>query len=86
MAANSTLSGCVDQQDGVYVLVDDRTMNAVADLEADGFPTEGFAKHVGQKVTIRGITRPGHTRPLFKVRSIETVSESCAPNQQSEKK
>jgi hypothetical protein len=26
----------------------------MADLEADGFPTEGFAKHMGHKVTVRG--------------------------------
>jgi hypothetical protein len=53
-ASGSSLSGCVDQQEGHYVLVDDRSLSPVADLEADGFPTEGFGKHMGHKVTIRG--------------------------------
>jgi hypothetical protein len=78
-APSSALSGCVDQQEGRYVLLDDRTMNPIADLDADGFPTEGFAKHMGHKVTLRGTSNPGSTRPAFKVRSIETISESCAP-------
>ena len=85
-ATASSLSGCVDQQEGHYVLVDDRNLSPVADLEADGFPTEGFAKHVGHKVTIRGTSNSGSTRPVFKVRSIETISETCAPTPQSEKK
>jgi len=78
-AAKDSLTGCVDQQDGRYVLVDFRTMNAVATLEADGFPTEGFAKHVGHKVTVRGISSPDGALPHFKVRSIETISDTCAP-------
>jgi hypothetical protein len=85
-APGSSLSGCVDQQDGHYVLVDDRNLSPVADLEADGFPTEGFAKHVGHKVTVRGTSNSGSTRPIFKVRSIETISETCAPTPQSDKK
>ena len=86
VASGASLSGCVDQQDGRYVLVDDRSLEPVADLEADGFPTEGFAKHMGHKVTIRGTSNSGSTRPLFKVRTIETVSETCAPTPQPDKK
>jgi hypothetical protein len=86
VASGASLSGCVDQQDGRYVLVDDRSLDPVADLEADGFPTEGFAKHMGHKVTIRGTSNSGSTRPLFKVRTIETVSETCAPTPQPDKK
>ena len=82
----ASLSGCIDQQEGRYVLVDDKTLSAVADLDADGFPTEGFAKYMGHKVTVRGTSNPGSTRPAFKVRSIETISESCAPASPSEKK
>ena len=84
-ASGSALSGCVDQKEGRYILVDDRNLSPVADLEADGFPTEGFAKHVGHKVTVRGTSSSGSTRPVFKVRSIETVSETCAPTPQSGK-
>lgn len=84
-ASGTTLTGCVDQKEGHYILVDDRNLNPVADLEADGFPTEGFAKHVGHKVTVRGTSTSGSARPVFKVRSIETVSETCAPTPQSDK-
>jgi hypothetical protein len=75
----SALTGCVDQQEGQYVLVDDRNRQAIADLVAEGFPTEGFAKHVGHKVTVRGTSSTGGTRTVMKVRSIETVSEECGP-------
>jgi hypothetical protein len=78
-AKTDSLTGCIDQQEGRYVLVNDRTLSAVAVLEADGFPTEGFAKHMGHKVTVRGISSPAGVLPLFKVRGIETVSDTCAP-------
>jgi len=84
-AKADTLTGCIDEQEGRYVLVDSRTMNAVAALEADGFPTEGFAKHMGTKVTVRGISSPGGALPLFKVRGIETVSDTCVPQQKQGK-
>jgi hypothetical protein len=77
---SSSLTGCVDEQNGQYVLVDDQNLNPVANLEADGFPTEGFAKHLGHKVTVRGTSIPGSGRPSFKVRSIETVSDTCRSN------
>lgn len=73
------MKGCVDEQDGQYVLLDDQTRAPIANLEADGFPTEGFAKHVGEKVTVRGTSSPGGARPVFRVRSIEVVSQTCAP-------
>jgi len=79
------MTGCVDQQDGQYVLLDDRNREAIADLVAEGFPTEGFAKHVGHKVTVRGTSSAGGTRTLMKVRSIETVSEICGPQEAGKK-
>jgi hypothetical protein len=75
----ASLTGCIDEQDGHYVLVDDRALTPIADLEADGFPTESFAKHMGHKVTVRGISSSGTSRPVFKVRSVDTVSDTCAP-------
>jgi hypothetical protein len=78
----SSLTGCVDEHDGQYVLIHDQNRSTIANLEADGFPVEGFAKHLGHKVTVRGTVSPGGTeRPVFKVRAVETVSESCGPNQ-----
>lgn len=81
----SSLTGCIDQQAGQYVLVDDRSLSPIADLIAEGFPTEGFAKHVGQKVTVRGTTNSGGSRTSFKVRKIETLSETCAPQEQGKR-
>ena len=77
----SAMTGCIDEQGGHYVLVEDRNMTPIADLIADGFPTEGFAKHMGHKVTVRGTTSASgnESRPTFKVRSIDTVSQTCAP-------
>ena len=76
--AGSSLSGCVDQQDGQYVLINEESRSPIANLEADGFPTEGFAKHVGQKVNVRGTSVAGGAgRPVFKVRTVEKVSDTC---------
>jgi hypothetical protein len=78
----TSLAGCIDEHDGQYVLIHDQSRATLANLEAEGFPTEGFAKHVGHKVTVRGISSPAGTeRPVFKVRAVETVSESCGPQQ-----
>ena len=77
--SGASLTGCIDEQNGHYVMISDRTLDPIADLEAEGFETEGFAKHVGHKVTVRGSSNSGETRPLFKVRRIEEISETCAP-------
>jgi hypothetical protein len=77
-AATTSMTGCIDQQDGQYVLLNEQSRSTIANLEAQGFPTEGFAKHVGHKVTVKGTANPdGAGRPTFKVRSIETVKEGC---------
>jgi hypothetical protein len=77
--AGTSMTGCVDEQDSRYVLTDDRTLKPIANLEADGFPTEGFAKHVGHKVTVRGTSNSATPIPVFKVRSIDPISDTCAP-------
>ena len=77
--AAASLTGCVDEQEGNYVLLSDQTMNPIANLVADGFDKEDFAKHVGHKVTVRGTSSSQGALPLFKVRTIEKVSETCAP-------
>jgi len=79
----ASLTGCIDEQNGHYVMVNDRTLDPIADLQAEGFETEGFAKHMGHKVTVRGTSNPGESRPLFKVRSIEAISDTCAPQSPS---
>jgi hypothetical protein len=82
----ASMTGCIDEQDGKYVLTDDRGLAPVADLEAVGFPTEGFAKHVGHKVTVKGTSIPSGARPVFKVRAIEMVSETCTAGNNSQSK
>lgn len=84
-ATADSLTGCIDQQDGRYVLLDGHNMNVVSALEADGFPTEGLAKHMGHTVTVRGTASVAGASPIFKVRSIETVRDTCAPQQQQGK-
>jgi hypothetical protein len=74
----ASLTGCVDEQEGKWVLVNDQTMAIVANLVADGFPAEAFAKYVGKKVTVRGTASPAGPNSPFKVRSVETISETCA--------
>jgi hypothetical protein len=75
----AALKGCVDEQEGHYVLMSAETLVVLANLEADGFPMEGFAKHLGHKVIVRGTSIPNGNHPVFKVRSVETVSDTCAP-------
>jgi len=78
-----SLTGCVDEQEGGrYVLIDERNLTPIANLEAEGFPNEGFAKHLGQKVTVRGTINSSGPKPVFKVRSIETISGACGNKQQ----
>ena len=79
--AEASLTGCVDEQNGRYILVDDRELKPIADLEADGFATESFAKHMGHLVTVRGTSNADSTPPVFRVRSIEHISDTCAPQQ-----
>jgi len=73
----TALTGCVDEQEGKWVLVNDQTMAIIANLAADGFPTEGFAKYMGQKVTVQGTASSDGPRSTFKVRSIKTIRETC---------
>jgi hypothetical protein len=78
-----SLTGCVDEQEGGrYVLIDERNLTPIANLEAEGFPNEGFAKHLGQKVTVRGTINSSGARPVIKVRSIETINTACGDKKQ----
>lgn len=80
-SSQHSLTGCVDEQDGKYVLLDDRLLNRLADLEAVGASDEAFfAKHLGHKVTVKG-TKSSEPDARFKVTSIEDVSAVCAPAQ-----
>jgi hypothetical protein len=80
-SSQQSLTGCVDEQDGNYVLLDDKMLNRLADLEAVGASNEAFfAKHLGHKVTVKG-TKSSESDARFKVTSIEDLSAVCAPAQ-----
>ena len=82
-AVPTTMAGCIDQAaDGQFVLIHDQTREKIANLVAEGFPMEGFAKYVGQKVTVRGTVSKDDTGSTFRVRKVEVISEICAPQSQ----
>lgn len=79
-ASAASMTGCVDEQNGIYVLTKGPDLAVAATLQADGFAAENFAKHLGHTVTIRGTLVAGTDRtapPLFKVRRIDAVSDTC---------
>lgn len=73
------MTGCIDEQDGLYVLTKGPELKVAAKLQADGFASENFARYVGHTVTIRGSLVSGaEGEPaLFKVRRIDAVSDTC---------
>lgn len=81
LAARSSLTGCLDEEAGPqYVLRGDRELRPLALLEpGQGFTTEGFAKYLGSKVTVRGEVEEREGRKTMKVRSVRKVAGVCAP-------
>src|ERR1051325_4386921 len=63
-------TGCVDERPGTYVPIDEHNLQEVAELKPEGFPQEGLAKYLGQKVRIRGHLVEG----VWKVRTIEAIA------------
>ena len=79
--AQESLTGCVDEQDGKYVLLDDKMLNKLANLDTAVASSEDFfAKHLGHKVVVKGSKTSGQ-ETVFKVTSIEDVAAVCAPAQ-----
>ena len=80
-STQQSLTGCVDEQDGNYLLLDDQMLHKLADLQAVGAGNEAyFAKHLGHKVTVKG-SRSSEPDAKFMVTSIEDISAVCAPAQ-----
>ena len=78
-----SLTGCVDEQDGKYVLLDDHMLKKLANLETSIAPSQDvFAKHVGHKVTVRG-NKSSAQENMFQVASIEEIAAVCAPAQET---
>jgi len=80
-AAKASLSGCIDERDGQYVLTNDTNLQPTAHLQpAAGSPEDNFARHMGQKVKVRGvISKTEDPLPTITVENVETVSETCVP-------
>lgn len=78
---DASLTGCVDQVEGQYMLVEQQSLKRLAALRAETFEQEGFAKHLGQKVTVQGRLSSEEGRPVMRVRSVKTVSEVCSAPQ-----
>ena len=76
-AAAQTLTGCIDEQKGQYVLLDDR-MVKITSLQSAGSEKEVFAKYVGRKVQVSGTTS-AEPKGVFIVDKIEQISASCGP-------
>ena len=72
------LTGCLDEQDGQYVLLDEQMLKIV-NLESAGPDQEVFAKHLGHKVLVKG-TQPPEKKGTFKVTAIEQIAGNCAPS------
>lgn len=84
--AKASLTGCVDERDGQYVLTNDTNLQPTARLKpAAGSPEDNFARHMGHKVTVRGVLAKEEPLPLMTVDSVETVSETCAPSAETPK-
>jgi hypothetical protein len=75
--AQRPLTGCIDQQNGQYVLLDDQMLK-ITGLQSAGPDREVFAKFVGRMVRVSGTGSTGQ-KNVFKVTSIEQVASSCGP-------
>ena len=86
-AAKASLTGCVDERDGQYVLTNDSNLQPTARLQpAAGSPEDNFARHMGHKVTVRGVLAKAEPLPVMTVESVETVSDTCAPASEGQPK
>jgi hypothetical protein len=79
-AAKASLTGCVDEHDGQYVLTNDTDLKPTARLQpAAGSPEDNFARFMGQKVTVRGTLSSEQPLPIMTVENLKPVSQTCAP-------
>ena len=76
-AAQQSLTGCIDEQNGQYVLLDDQMVKMTA-LQSAGSGKDVFAKYVGRKVQVSGTAASG-PKGVFTVSRIEQISASCGP-------
>jgi len=71
-----SLTGCIDEQDGQYVLLDDRMLK-IASLISTESDDDVFAKHLGRMVQVRG-SNSSEPKGMFRVTGIERVAGNCS--------
>lgn len=74
-AAERTLTGCIDEQDGHYVLLNDQMLK-ITGLQSSGADEEVFAKYLGSMVQVKGTSSSGQNS-IFKVTDIKHVAGHC---------
>ena len=75
-----TMSGCIDEaSDGNFILADNKELKKIITLHGEGFPDEGFAKHLGHQVKVTGRIAKEGDEQVLRVKEIETVSQTCHP-------
>ena len=75
----SWMNGCVNNQEGHCVLAGDPTPGRIAGSKANGFLTQAVGRYMGQRVTVREMCSMGGSGTRFEVRTVETASETYAP-------
>jgi hypothetical protein len=70
-----TLTGCVDEQFGQYVLLNGQMLK-ITGLQSAGPSNDVFAKFVGHEVEVKG-TRPYASKATFTVTGIVQIADTC---------
>jgi len=84
--AKTSLTGCIDERNGQYVLTNDTDLQPIARLKpAAGSAEDNFAQHMGQKVTVGGLLSKAEPLPTMTVQSVKRVSATCAPATEQQK-
>jgi hypothetical protein len=84
--AKSSLTGCIDERDGQYVLTTDTDLQPIARLKpAAGSAEDNFAQHMGHKVTVGGVLSKETPLPTMTVQSVKRVSPVCSPATEQQK-
>ena len=78
--AAMTITGCLDQRDETYVLTGDRELKVKYTLQGEGFSNDNFARYLGHRVEVKGVSETG----VFRVRTIRSLSESCTPRDEAQ--
>jgi hypothetical protein len=75
----TSITGCVDQRNGGYVLTEDTDMKPIMKLHWEGDQDSMFARHVGHRVTVEGAVSSSETGLVLNVKKVTEVSDSCMP-------